>query len=215
MNDLSPTIILIIATVAISLYADSKPEFKNKWLFHPYTIKRQKQWYRFLSSGFVHGGIPHLAFNMISLYFMGDLMNRIFIIKVAGNSFVEGTLFYLAMYIGAIIIGSLPAYFKHQDSPDYAALGASGGVSGVVIGVALALPLADFGLMFIPVPIKAFIFAALYMAYSYYQSKNANDNIGHDAHLYGALFGLVFTALSRPAFISEFITQISTWNPFG
>lgn len=202
--------IIIGITVVVSFLAFSNEGLRNKLILNPYIMKRKNEFFRLLTSGFIHADIGHLAFNMITFYFFAPVVLSYFAYYFGAN----GTLLFIALYLGAMALGSLPDYFTYQDQPHYNALGASGGVSGVVMASILMEPLNKLYLMFIPIGIPGFIFGILYLLYSYYQSRNANDNIGHRAHLWGAVFGIVFTALLRPAFIGEFAAKISQWSIF-
>ena len=119
------------------------------------------------------------------------------------------------MYLAGIVASDVPTYLKHRNSPHYNSLGASGGVSAVVFSSILFAPLNPLNLMFIPIDIPGFIFGGLYMFYSYYQANRGGDNINHDAHLYGALFGIVFSVIVVPGALVNFVQQVSTWRlPF-
>lgn len=210
MDSLSLPLILIVITVVLSLVTFSNNSLTQKLILNPYTIKRRSEYYRLLTSGFIHANLPHLLFNMFTFYFFAPVVESYF-----SHYFgTAGTWIFLGLYLGAIVVGSLPDYFKYQDQPHYNALGASGGVSGIVMASILMEPLNKLYIILIPIGIPGFIFGILYLMYSYYQSKNANDNIGHTAHLWGALFGIALTALLRPAFLTEFVAKISQWSVF-
>lgn len=210
MNTLSLPLILIIITVVLSLIGFSNEATLRKLILNPYAIKRSNAFHRLLTSGFVHANLPHLLFNMFTFYFFAPVVERYFSSYFGAG----GTWLFLGLYLGAIVVGSLPDYFAYQDQPHYNALGASGGVSGILMASILMEPLNKLYIILIPIGIPGFIFGILYLVYSYYQSQNANDNIGHTAHLWGALFGIIFTGLLRPAFLSEFVTKISQWSVF-
>lgn len=206
---MSVTIILIILTVIASLYAWNNQDIYQKWIFNPYRIVQKHEYYRFLTSGFMHGDYGHLFFNMFSLYLIGGPLENYFE-AVLGT---KGILLYVAMYILGIIISDLPTFFKHKNNPHYNSIGASGGVSSVVFSLIVIAPTITFRLFF-AIPITAFIFGALYLIFSYYQARGGRDNINHDAHLYGAIFGIIFTIIFIPDAISNFIYQISNWQIF-
>ena len=124
-----------------------------------------------------------------------------------------GGIYYLAMYLGAILLGALPSYFKHKDNPGYRAIGASGGVSGVMLAYVIFNPWTKIYLYGI-IGIPAIIAAVLYLAYSSYAAKQNKDNIGHDAHFYGAVFGFVFTILINPNFLTYFLISLQEGLPF-
>jgi membrane associated rhomboid family serine protease len=202
--NLNTTTWILIVTIITSVYAWNRNDIYQKWLFNPYSIKHRKQYWRFITSGFVHLNYMHLGFNMFALFFFGQ--------NVAYYFGSGGGLIMVSMYLLGIIISDIPTFLKYQDVPNYNALGASGGVAAVVFSSILFDPLNPIYLMFIPIGIPGFVLGILYLIYSYYQGKRMADNINHDAHLYGAIFGLIFTVLLRPGVVVSFIEQIKEWN---
>jgi membrane associated rhomboid family serine protease len=205
----NPTNVIIAITVVLSFMAFSNQDLVRKLIFNPYAINTRKQYYRFITSGFIHNDHMHLIFNMISLYFFGAGVEYIFS-QIFG---ALGPVYFIALYILGIVVSDVPTYFKNQNNPGYNALGASGGVSSVVFAFILFLPLHKINLYFF-VPIPGFILGALYIFYSWYSSRKSNDNINHDAHLYGALFGLVFCIVLYPQAVPNFFRQLSEWKVF-
>ncbi|MBX9852885.1 MAG: rhomboid family intramembrane serine protease [Cytophagaceae bacterium] len=198
------TLIIIIATVGASFYAWSKPEIYEKWMMIPYRVKRNKEFYRFLTSGFIHSGYVHLGFNMMSFYFFAKYVEL-----------ALGPIAFVCMYLMAIVVSDIPTYLKQQNNYGYRSLGASGGVSAIIFSSIIMNPLSEIYLFLIPIPISGFIFGILYLIYSYYQAKNSQDNIGHEAHFYGAVFGVVFTIIIYPQTLILFFERISNWSlPF-
>lgn len=131
------------------------------------------------------------------------------------NIFFEGRgkIFYLFLYLGGILFSTLPAMAKHKNNPSYNAVGASGAVSAVLFASILFRPMSEIYIMFIPIGIPAFIFGILYLIYEAYMGKRAKDNIAHDAHFWGALFGIVFTLSLKPEIAVDFLEQI--FSTFG
>lgn len=206
---MSYTLIIIVVTVAISAAAWNKPTLYYGFMFNPYQISKNGQVYRFLSSGFIHDGWVHLGFNMFTFYFFGRNVEQIYT-YVLGSS---GPIVFVVMYLSAIVVSDLPSYFKHKDFQGYNSLGASGGVSAVVFSSILYMPLSDVCLYgFICLP--GFVLGILYIIYSVYQGKSMSDNINHQAHLIGALFGAIFSLIVSPGALSAFIEQISTYRIF-
>jgi len=201
------TLILIIVTTVSSIYGWNNPSLQNKWMFNPYAVHHGKQYYRFLTSGFIHSNTVHLLFNMIALFFFGGVIERIYI-NIFGNI---GIIFYLITYLAGIIAANLRTFFKYKDSSYYNSLGASGGVASILFASILYRPTSSICLYF-AICIPAFILGAIYLIYSYYSAKRTGDNINHDAHLYGSLFGVVFTILLRPVVILEFFDRIKHFN---
>ena len=197
------TLILIVVTVASSIYGWNNPGIQSKWMFNPYAVYHGKQYYRLISSGFIHSNSMHLIFNMIALYFFGGVIERIYGI-IFGQT---GIVFYLITYLAGIIVANLKTFFKHKNSSFYNSLGASGGVASVLFASILYKPTVGICLYFV-ICIPAFILGAIYIIYSYYSGRKMADNVNHDAHLYGAFFGIVFTVLLRPIVLIDFFKQI-------
>lgn len=182
------TIILVVLTGIASYQAFNNPDLKAKLLFHPATIQNRGEWYRFISSGFIHADWGHLFINMFVLYQFGQIAEKLFDF-IFGNL---GNLVYIFFYISAIVAASLPSYFRHRENYGYAALGASGATSALVFAYILFAPWEWF--IFPPVP--AIVFGVLYLIYSSYMDKRGGDNIGHNAHFWGAIYGVAFILLS-------------------
>jgi len=205
---MSTTLIIIIVTCIISIPAFNNHTRMYTWMFNPYQVVHRKQFYRLITSGFLHADYVHLIFNMLTLYFFGDAVEFYF-----NQISSYGTILYVAFYLSAIVIADIPTLIKHKDNPNYNALGASGAVSAVVFSSILFNPMSDlclYGILCLP----GFIFGAIYIIYSYYQGKRQAGNINHDAHLFGALYGIVITVAIWPGVIPHFIDQLSTFSIF-
>ncbi|MGQ0829912.1 MAG: rhomboid family intramembrane serine protease [Bacteroidota bacterium] len=198
------TYIIIALTVLISIVAMDNHSLKNKLMFNAYMINHRKEWYRFFSNGLIHADWMHLAFNMLSLYMLGKYAEQDYMILFEGR----GALFYILLYIGGLAMSSIYSYEKHKNDIYYNALGASGAVSAVVFAFIIMEPTARLGLLFIPIPIPAYLFGLIFLGVEYYMGKRSNDNIGHDAHFWGAVFGVIFTIILKPSLMSEFIGKI-------
>lgn len=201
------TYILIGITVAVSFLTWEKRSLFSKFMMNPYRIHRNHEYYRFITSGFIHKDHMHLLLNMFSFYFFGLAVEQVFA-YVFGDA---GGIYYIVLYLLAIVISDLPSYQKFKNYAGYNSLGASGGVSAVIFAFIIFQPIAPICL-FAALCLPGFIMGTLYVIFSYYQGKKSNDNINHDAHLYGALFGLVFCMVLYPASISDFFTQIRQWD---
>ncbi len=196
----------------VSLYAESNPPFLAKLMMHPYSVQRKGEYYRFVSSGFIHNGWVHLLFNMMTMYFFAPMLEKIFFLGHFG--LLQGYIYFFLLYIGGIIVSDIPTFLKHKDHIYYQSLGASGGVAAIIFSMIFYHPTIDIYLYF-AIPIPGFILGIVYLIYSYYYSKGSNDNINHSAHLYGALYGMAFSALIRPTAILEFFEQLSQWRMFN
>jgi membrane associated rhomboid family serine protease len=141
---------------------------------------------------------------MIVLYSFGSAVEHYF----QDNFGSIGTTYYLALFFGSVVFSNLWSLFKQKDNPYYNAVGASGAVSAVVFSSIILYPSGKIFLFLIPVPIPAPVFGILYVAYEYYMAKNSRDNIGHDAHLWGAVFGVVYTVALKPGLILKFMQEI-------
>lgn len=210
-QSVSVTLIIVLVTIAISLAAWNNPALMDRWILNPYQVAHRGQYYRLLTSGFLHADWGHLLFNMFALYSFGGFMERVF-----GQLFgVSGSLFLIGFYLLGILVSDIPTFLKHRNNPGYNSLGASGGVSSVLFAVILLQPLIPIALFFIPIGIPGFIFGGLYLAYSYYESRRGLGNVNHDAHFYGALFGIAFMIVVYPAVLPQFFEQISGWRLFS
>lgn len=176
---------------------------------NPYMITKRGQYYRLITSGFIHSDHMHLIFNMFSFYFFGSQLEYIFQYIFGGM----GNFYFTLMYVLGIIVSDIPTLFKHQNNHAYNSLGASGAVAAVIFGYILFQPLEKiyiYGVLGVP----GVILGAIYLIYSYLSSKRSKDHINHDAHLYGALFGLVFCIVLYPDSIRIFIEQMKEWSLF-
>lgn len=201
------TYIIIGLTVLISFYAWQQPAVMSNLIMNPFAVNRYNQWYRLVTSGFIHQDHLHLIFNMFSLYFFGIAVENVFL-YIFGDF---GKIYFIVLYLLAIIASDLPTYFKHKGNARYNSLGASGGVSAIIFAFIIFQPLQDICIYF-ALCMPGFILGTLYIIFSWYQGRKSNDNINHDAHLYGALFGLIFCVVIFPQSIPNFIEQIKQWD---
>ncbi|MBG8554535.1 rhomboid family intramembrane serine protease [Hymenobacter guriensis] len=212
MPFLNPALILIALTAGISMYAWSNRNLLESWVFSPYLVERRQQWYRFLTSGFLHADFVHLFFNLWAFYSFSPVVQQEY---AARYGLMGGTVCFLLLYLGAIIVSDIPTFLRHRHDPAYTSLGASGGVSAVVFASVLFYPVALGGggiyIFPLPVPIQPFVFGILYLAYSYYMARRQGDNINHDAHFYGALYGAVLSLVLAPASAAEFWNKVQTY----
>ncbi len=203
------TVGIISITVLASWYTFSKPDILKRFMMNPYRIDKHHEYYRFITSGLIHANFSHLLWNMFSLYFFGNIVEQYFAF-IFGS---PGPYYFIAFYILAIIVSDLPTYFKNRNNPGYNSLGASGGVAAVIFASVIFQPVEKICFYFVICP-PGFILAIVFLIWSYYNGRKANDNINHDAHLYGALFGFLFCAVLYPSSIPNFFEQIMQWRFF-
>ena len=201
---MSVNLIIVAVTCIVSYFAMDNRQLKGQLLHSPYTESRERQFYRWISSGFVHGSWLHLGINMFVLWQFGDIVEGKFK-EVFGLTF--GSTIYLIFYLSAIIFGDLPTYIKHKNNPSYASLGASGAVSGVIFIYMLFYPWQPIYLYAI-IPIYSILAGIAYLWYSSWASKNSRDNIDHSAHFYGAVYGVLFMIIAAPGLIPYFIERL-------
>jgi|SRR5690554_4424319 len=198
------TLIIIAVTAITSIRAFNDQSLYSKFIFAPNYISQSKEWHRFFTHGLLHADWMHLIFNMFAFYSFGSIVESTFI-----NAFpTYGRLIYILLYVSALPISSLMDYFKHKDNQYYLAVGASGAVSAVIFASILIHPNGGIFIFPIPFAIPAYVFGPLFLAFSAYMSQNSNSNIGHAAHFYGAVYGLIFTAIAIPRAIPFFIEQV-------
>jgi membrane associated rhomboid family serine protease len=208
--EVSVTVILIVITALVSFQAFKNHSLLSRCMFTPYLVKEKGQWDRFVLSGFIHKDSTHLIFNMFTFFFFGRLVEQ-FLTYFMGQTL--GIIAYVGFYLVGIVISDIPTYFKQKDNPRYHALGASGGVSATVFASIMLMPLSDiclFGLICVP----GFILGVLFLIYSVVKGMQDRDGINHDAHLYGALFGIIFILILTPSSAVHFWDQIRHYRPF-
>jgi len=227
------TSVFLVIIIAFSVYCFFDPSKLNKYLFHPYSIHHHKEHYRFLTHAFVHGGVMHLGLNVFVLYGFGyaleeayylidgnpvGLYPRLFIKDLNDPEDIErgmklGRLAYIGLFTGGIYAASITEYFRYKNNPTYSSLGASGAINAVLFSYILIQPTAKLQLFFIPVGIPAWLLGVIFLSVSYYMSKKkesdpAADNIGHEAHFWGAIFGVLYTLALEPSLYMKFFKAI-------
>ena len=178
---------ILIVTIGMSYYGFTHEPFFRRYMFNVKAVQGG-DYLRLISSGFLHAGWEHLIFNMISLFFF----HKIIIEEMGAGVF-------MLIYLGAIVLGNLFCLYIYRHQPYYSAIGASGGVSGIIFAAIALVP--QLRVNFIP----GWLFGTIYFGYSVYQMLNPRqgDNIGHAAHLGGAIFGIVVIAFLQPLLITE------------
>jgi len=204
------TLIIIGITVVTSLIGFSRRDFFDQWKFNPYSVKHNKQIWRFFTYAFIHADFLHLFINMLVLWSFGDVVEQAY----AGIFGIRWILMYLLLYIGGIMLSVMFSFGKHKNNPGYNAVGASGAVSAVVFASILFVPTGSVYLFFIPIGIPAFIFGLLYLLYSWFAARRGRGRIGHDAHFWGAVYGIAFTLVSKPRVALFFWDEVSRFFGF-
>jgi membrane associated rhomboid family serine protease len=186
---LSAALIIFIVTIATSLVGlYGNPRLIERSLFRPYWFLRRRQYDTIVLSGLVHADLMHLIFNMLTFYFFGFLLER-----------AIGPAHFLVLYVAGLLVSHLGTYHKQRNNPEYACLGASGAISAVLFAAIVFFPEQSLFIIPIPVPIPAPLFGIGYLAYTWYAARNPHGRINHDAHLGGAITGLVYVALIEPS----------------
>ena len=177
---------LVGAIILIINILSSIVGFWDRRFFESYSFEinriRKGEYYRLLTSGFLHVNTPHLIFNMVTLYFF-----------VSFVTYSLGALSFLILYFVSLIIGNLLTLVIHFNQPNYSAVGASGAVTGILFSSLLLFPSIELMVFFIPIPIPGYIFGIGYILYTIYGIGAQTDNIGHSAHFGGAVGGVILT----------------------
>ncbi len=197
------TIILIVITVAVSYAAFKSPKLMDQLQFNASKVYHRKEYHRLIAHAFVHANWEHLFVNMIVLFSFGRAIEFYF----ESNFGNLHTMYFIFLYVGGILFSNLYALYKYRNDYYYNAVGASGAVAAVLFASILFDPwnmIYFFGIL----PIPGIVFAALYLVYSYQMSKKQTDNVAHDAHFLGALYGFVFPVLLNPALFQVFLDKL-------
>ena len=197
------TFIIIAVTLIISFLSFSNAELFDRLKFNAYLIKSHHQGWRFVSYALVHAGWAHLLINMYVLYSFGGFVEK----SYQAYFGPKGLLYYGMLYLGGILFSTLWDYGKYKNDPYYNAVGASGAVSAVVFSSILLNPGSSIFIFPIPFPLPSWIFGILYLIYSAYMGKKGTDNVGHNAHFWGAVYGLVLTIILVPGVLQAFFSQ--------
>jgi membrane associated rhomboid family serine protease len=185
-------------TIATTLWAFYNDNVYGNMILHPYSVARGVRVYTVITSGMIHADWMHLFFNMLSYYFFAFTLES-----------QLGHWQFALLYTLSLILSDLPTVYKHRNDDWYHSLGASGAVSAVIFGAILFNPLGTMSLMLLPIGIPAVLFGVLYLIYCSYASKRGGDNINHDAHMFGALSGLLITIALDPHIVHTFLTEVS------
>lgn len=203
------TYTFLILIIGFSVYCFNNRSAMTKYLFHPYSIYHNKEHYRFLTHAFIHGDTMHLLFNCLALFSFGVSIEEDFFPYLFGEKL--GKIYYILLFTGGIYAASLTEYLRNRNNPDYSSLGASGAISSIMFSYIIMSPKSTVALLFFPM--QGWIAGVLLLGISYYliqRKKNSsyNDNISHESHFWGAMFGIAFVLVLKPALGLNFIRQV-------
>lgn len=197
LNETPVASIIFLFTVITSVYAFNDASLFGKFMLHPYSVANGKKYYTFITSGLIHADWMHLFFNMFTFIAFA------FKLETLLGHWQFGLLYFVSM-----VLADIPSVLKHKENFRYNSLGASGAISAVLFSFILFYPLSELMIFPIPFSIPAIIFGVLYLVYCYFMAKQSRDNINHDAHLFGALAGLIITLLLVKGIIPNFLGQL-------
>ena len=197
--------LIIIVTVLVSLNAFNKSLVLDKMVYSPYRVKHEKEYYRLVSHMFIHADSVHLIFNMMSLYFLGSFLENELMFSFGS---IGGEVHFLILYFFGGLFSTLIPFSRNQDNSNYRALGASGAVSAVIFAAIIWNPTMKLSLLFLPIPIPAYIFGPIYLAFEYWADRRGGTGIAHDAHIGGAIFGVIYVLIINIDKGKEFLSVI-------
>lgn len=190
-------VLLMGSVVLVSLLGWLVKPLQRALLLNPSLVRERGHVHRLLTAGWVHADVSHLAFNMLALYFFAEPVLR-----------VLGAAPFLALYVSAVVMASVPTTLRHMRNPKYNSLGASGAVAAVMFSAILLDPKLKLYVFPFPFPVPGALFAVAYLAYSAWRSHRARDGINHDAHFSGAIYGVIFTYGFEPARVERAIRSL-------
>lgn len=218
------TTTFLVIILAFSLYCFYDRTAMYKYLFHPYSVKRNNEHYRFLTHAFIHGDTMHLFLNVFSLWMFGYAVEDVYYVDLFLNDPYNPTdedrtqavrlarLAYIGLFTGGIYAASITEYFKNRDNFSYSSLGASGAIEAVIFSFIIIQPFQTLYLFVLPMP--AWLLGVAFLVGSYYLSKRKTgdpeaDRVGHEAHFWGAIFGVIYTIILKPSLVTKLFTAIT------
>lgn len=204
---MTANLLIVGLTCLISIVGFQNQNFFDRGAHHPYMESHKKQYFRLLTSGFLHADVWHLFVNMFVLFTFGNYVEERFIYRFGA----AGTFIYAGFYTLTIILANLNTHFKHANNYSYRAIGASGATSAVLFSYIYYNPMSMLGVYFI-IPMPAIIFGILYLWYSTWAAKKGRDNIGHEAHFFGAIAGFLLSFVLDPGNITSFFHEIISFR---
>lgn len=198
------TYVIIFVTVIVSIACFNNSKLFNSLSLNPYRVVKYNEWYRLITHGFVHADYTHLIVNMLVFLSFGVYVEQLFKTIARAEMIGNGVVDYLLLYFGGMIVASIHDMVKNRKNPLYTSIGASGAVAAVIFTSIFFNPWGKI-YFFAVVPIPGIVFGILYLAYAQYMSRRGGDNINHNAHFYGSLYGFIFPLLMNPSLIDEFL----------
>jgi membrane associated rhomboid family serine protease len=205
------TKIIAVVVFIVSLQAFNNTTFFERFKHSPYKVVHDKEYYRMLTSGFLHGSWAHLLINLFVFWQFGNFVENSIFYSIFGTT--VGAILYLLLVLLSIIVGNIHSTIQNKDNYYYGSIGLSGAVSAILFSYVLINPWSKIYLYAI-IPIYTIVAALLYLGYSQWASKNSRDNVDHSAHFYGAIFGLVYTIAVYPKIVLYFIDRLVEGFPF-
>ena len=207
---------MVTKIISVVVFLVSMQGFNDRSLFEkfkhsPYMVMHYKEYYRLLTSGFLHGSWVHLLVNLFVFWQFGGFVENFIFIAAFGK--VLGSFLYLLLVLLSIVAGNIPSTMKHKNDSYYSSIGLSGAVSAILFSYVLISPWSKIYLYAI-IPIYTVVAAVLYLVYSQWAAKNSQDNVDHSAHFYGAIFGLVYTIVVYPEVVPYFLERLTQGFPF-
>ena len=203
------TVIIIFITLAVSVVVlqTDRDGLIARLGLRPYDVVQKRQWWRVVTHGFVHADYVHLAVNMITFFSFGRAIEQIFQSLEAAGAIGNHTTAFLLLYFGGMVAASVYDLMRYRRNPNYNSIGASGAVAAVIFASIFFAPWHSI-LFFGVLPIPGLLFGALYLYYEWYSARTRRDGINHFAHIFGALYGLVFPLLLNPALWHNFVSGL-------
>lgn len=195
---------ILIVSIFLSLKAFNDKLFFHQLAFSPYDVKHNGKWFKVISHAFIHADFTHLIFNMFVLWQFGEAME----LSMKSHFGVIGGLYFLLLYFGGILFSTLLSFTRHQDNQNYISVGASGAVSALIFAGIIMMPDMRLSPLFFPFPIPGFIFGFIYITAEIIMDKVGKTNIAHDAHLLGAIFGMIFISVLDIQILKDFVAFI-------
>lgn len=202
------TLVIMVVTIIFSIRGFRDSDFFDRYKFNALAVSEYGDRVRLITSGFLHAGWWHLGMNMIVLYLFGPMLESYLVLQYG---MIYGTILFVLLYLLSIPVANLPALMKHRNNAYYNAIGASGAVSAVVFATIILYPTMGMMLFFLPIPMPAFLFGFLYLLGENIMARRGNTGIGHDAHIGGAVFGMLIMLVIDWQVFPQFLGQIAQY----